>query len=147
MSAQEVRRELLLDAPAARVWAAVADPRRLSAWFGARAQLDLRPGGLATFTWPDGTVRNATVEDVQEARVLVLRWHPFERDAAGRARRRPPGSVRLQMVAEGPRTRLIVVETRPGNRPDVFELYGPRHFGSREPGPNWELRFRAEVGS
>ena len=56
-----IERELILPAPPARVWAALTQPDQLSAWFGARASIDLRPGGEVVFAWdsPDGP-RGAT---------------------------------------------------------------------------------------
>lgn len=147
MSGQSVGRELLLSAPVSEVWAALTRPDRLSAWFGARARLDLRLGGRATFTWPDGAVRDATIEGVQTERLLVLRWLPFERDATGRARQRPAGTVRFHLVADGAHTRLSVTETQASDDQAGLELYPPRYIDPLQSSPASGPPFNAKVGA
>jgi uncharacterized protein YndB with AHSA1/START domain len=107
-----VERRVRLPAPPDEVWAEVADPGRLSAWFGARIELDLRPGGRASFRWPDGTERGGVIEALEPRRLLAFRWAPFERLADGTPVRRPPGRVEvaLERAPEG-QTDLVVRET------------------------------------
>ena len=50
-----VEREVVLPASLEEVWPAVSQSEQISAWFGAEAQLDLRPGGRGVFRWRDGT--------------------------------------------------------------------------------------------
>ena len=47
---ETVEREVVLPASPAEVWPAVSQSEQISAWFGADAQLDLRPGGRGA--WP-----------------------------------------------------------------------------------------------
>ena len=107
-----VKRRVRLPAPPEEVWAEVADPGRLSAWFGARVQLDLRLGGRASFRWPDGTERGGVIEALEAGRLLAFRWAPFERLADGTPIRRPAGRVEvaLERAPEG-QTDLVVRET------------------------------------
>src|SRR5918994_88106 len=63
----EVAREVVLPAPPARVWEALSDPEKLSAWFGAEASIEVRSRGRARFRWPDGTERIAVVESAPSA--------------------------------------------------------------------------------
>lgn len=42
-----IDRSVQLAYPPATVWAALTTPEGLSAWFGDRASIDLRPGGVA----------------------------------------------------------------------------------------------------
>ena len=72
-----------MPAPPGEVWPAVTQSDEVSAWFGADAQLDVRPGGRGVFRWPDGTERHVVVEDVEPPRRLSFRWLPFQRTAAG----------------------------------------------------------------
>jgi uncharacterized protein YndB with AHSA1/START domain len=106
-----MERQVVLPAGAERVWAAIADPERLSAWFGARARIELRPGGVARFEWPDGTVRGAVVESVAPYRALVLRWLPFIEGPHGARTPRPPAILRLRLEEHAEGTLLRVTES------------------------------------
>lgn len=78
-----VEREILLPASPERVWSTLTEGRELSAWFGAEVEFEARPGGPATFRWPDGRSREATVEEMDPPRRLSFRWAPFERTGGG----------------------------------------------------------------
>jgi hypothetical protein len=54
-----IRKEILL-APRDEVWSALTDPERLEDWFANDVELDLRPGGGASFRWSNGEERLAT---------------------------------------------------------------------------------------
>jgi uncharacterized protein YndB with AHSA1/START domain len=109
---EQVERRVRLPAPPEEVWAEVADPGRLSAWFGAHVELDLRPGGRASFRWPDGTERGGVIEEVEPGKLLAFRWVPFERLSDGTPVRRPIGRVEVALVtAPGGQTDLVVRET------------------------------------
>ena len=56
-----VRREIVLPNPREEVWEALTDPERLEDWFANDVDLDLRPGGGASFRWSNGEERTATV--------------------------------------------------------------------------------------
>jgi uncharacterized protein YndB with AHSA1/START domain len=127
---QTVDKEIVLPSPPGEVWAALTDEARLAVWFGAEAHLELRPGGLATFRWPDGTVRSATVEVVQDAHLLILRWLPFAEDAQGRRSPRPVTTVRFLLQRTSGGTRLKVTEAAGG---------GNRWFPDDQP-PKWGTR-------
>jgi hypothetical protein len=89
----------------------------LSAWFGAQVEIDPRPGGRASFLFPDGRQRDARVEVFDPERHLLLRWLPFERSPSGSTGSRPPGQIRFVLAAEGDRTLLTVTETLYGAAP------------------------------
>src|SRR5690349_20208179 len=72
-----VEREVTVPAPPEAVWPELAGSEGISAWFGAQAQVDVRPGGRGVFRWPDGVERGVVVEDVEPARRLAFRWLPF----------------------------------------------------------------------
>lgn len=133
-----MEREVFLRAPGGEVWAALTEGDRLSAWFGARVRLEARPGGRATFRWPDGTTRGATVEAVEAERLLILRWLPFADDAEGRRSPQPSTILRFLLRATPDGTRLTVTE-HPGAAPGRFPDYVPseldRRLESRHGGP------------
>jgi uncharacterized protein YndB with AHSA1/START domain len=105
-----VERRVDLPAPPGEVWAALSEGPRLSAWFGAEISLDARPGGRATFRWPDGRERGAVVEVADVGRRLTFRWLPFERWPDGRTVVVGPGRVELDVEQVGRGTRLTVSE-------------------------------------
>ena len=49
-----IRREIVLPAPREDVWEALTEPERLADWFANDVDLDLRPGGGASFRWSNG---------------------------------------------------------------------------------------------
>src|SRR5262245_13341617 len=69
-----IERRLDFRAAPERVWRAITDETELSAWFGHRARVDLRPGGLGWFEW-DGHGRFPVRMDVIEPPTrLVWSW-------------------------------------------------------------------------
>lgn len=109
MVPEEIEREIIVDAPIARVWAAITEARHVGSWFGdSGAEIDLRPGGTMSVSWAEyGTVR-AVVERVEPPHVFAYRWaRPMGAEpTAGNSTR-----VEFMLVAEGARTRLRVVES------------------------------------
>jgi uncharacterized protein YndB with AHSA1/START domain len=105
-----IERELHLGHAPEAVWSALTDPHRLSKWFGAEVDLDLRPGGRALFRWPNGTTRAATIDVVDHGRYLVLRWLPFEH-RAGRTIPRSTTTVEMIVTPEGGGTKIVIVES------------------------------------
>jgi uncharacterized protein YndB with AHSA1/START domain len=93
------------------VWSALTEPGRMSAWFGADVELDLRPGGRALFRWADGTSRGATIDVVDPGRYVVLRWLPFEHLSDGRTVPRRSATIELIVTPVGDSTRLTISES------------------------------------
>jgi uncharacterized protein YndB with AHSA1/START domain len=104
-------RQVLVPASLTRVWEAFTDPDQLSTWFGAEGSIEARPGGRATFRFPDGSERVAVVETVDPPRLLIFRWLPFHRAGGGRTRHSGGGRVRIRLEPSGDGTRVTVVET------------------------------------
>lgn len=71
---QAVQREVVFEAAPDEVWDALTRPERLAEWFANDVELDVRPGGIGTFRWDDGSLRHAVVEDVEDERRLAFRW-------------------------------------------------------------------------
>lgn len=107
-----IEREVLINAPVAKVWAAVTTAEHIGTWFGnAGATIDLRPGGVMTCTWRDGestdTV-NAVVEKVDEPHLFAFRWARPSEKVTGPAN---ATLVEFTLSADGDGTRLRVVES------------------------------------
>lgn len=67
-------KEVLLPVDADEAWDAVTAPEALEAWLADEVELDLREGGTATFTLPDGERRQAIVEEVAEGERWSFWW-------------------------------------------------------------------------
>ena len=95
-----IRREIVLPAPRDDVWDALTEPERLAEWFANDVELDLRPGGDASFRWSNGEERHATVTEVEPERRLAFEWDD-------------EGEVEFTLDDDVDGTRLTVVETAP----------------------------------
>ena len=105
-----IERAIVVPGAPADVWPAVTDSEEISAWFGAEAELDARPGGRGVFRWPDGTLRHVVVEEVEPAHRLTFRWLPFQRTAEGDIVMLPSTRVEITLDEIEGGTRVRVVE-------------------------------------
>jgi uncharacterized protein YndB with AHSA1/START domain len=96
-----IEREIVLPSPREDVWDALTDPERLEDWFANDVDLDLRPGGGASFRWSNGEERHATVTEVEPEERLAFRWDDDE------------GEVAFTLADDADGTRLTVVESSP----------------------------------
>jgi uncharacterized protein YndB with AHSA1/START domain len=69
-----IERTVRLASPPGDVWAALTTAEGLSAWFGERATIDLRPGGAASMTFAGGMTVDMRVERVEEPTVFAYTW-------------------------------------------------------------------------
>jgi uncharacterized protein YndB with AHSA1/START domain len=105
---EAIEREIVLPVDAEEAWNAITDPDELVRWFADEVELDLRPGGDATFRWDDGCERGALVEEVDEPRRFAFRWTPAEDGwEQGGAETR----VEFTLADDPNGTRVIVVES------------------------------------
>ena len=102
-----IRKEIVLPAARDEVWEALTDPERLEDWFANDVELDLRPGGGASFRWSNGEERHATVTEVEPgaaARVRVGRRGRGRVHARRRRRRDAPDGGRDRRRRGRPRS-------------------------------------------
>ena len=95
-----IRKEIVLPATRDDVWEALTDADRLEDWFANDVELDLRPGGSASFRWANGEERHATVREVEPERRLAFDWED-------------EGTVEFTLADDADGTRLVVVESSP----------------------------------
>ncbi len=102
-----IERTLTLRRAPREVWEALTTSEGLSAWFGERATIDLRPGGAATMTFAGGMTVHMRVERVDEPRVFAYTWRlpDLPEDDPRRT------YVEFTLEPEGNGTRLRVVES------------------------------------
>jgi uncharacterized protein YndB with AHSA1/START domain len=75
MRVDEIRRELVVEAPIERVWEALTSAEELAQWFGDSAEIDLRPGGRARFGWSEfDAVTDCIIEVVERPSRFSFRW-------------------------------------------------------------------------
>ena len=74
MAQDWIERDVLIDASRERVWEVLTTAGHVAHWFGASAQIDLRPGGHAQFGWQDQAVFEAVVERVEPPSTFSYRW-------------------------------------------------------------------------
>ena len=119
-----VSRTVTIDAPAARVWAALTQEDLISRWFGQRTSLpDLRVGGEGVFGWPDVPDVQVRIEEYDPTTTFAFRWGT--RAAPPRAGATRPGA-RVPPAPQGPTTVLRVVETgfeRTADPEDLLESH------------------------
>ena len=95
-----IEREIVLPSPREDVWEALTEPERLEDWFANDVELDLRPGGGASFRWANGEERHAVVTEVEPERRLAFDWED-------------EGTVEFTLADDADGTRLVVVESSP----------------------------------
>ena len=110
-----IERELLIDASADAVWDAVTS----DGWLADEVDLDLRPGGDASFRSSD-EVKTGWVEEVSAPNRLAF-WWAVDGEPATR--------VELTLDPDEESTRLRVVETRPLDLLDLVGVPLPRISG------------------
>jgi uncharacterized protein YndB with AHSA1/START domain len=74
MSHDVIEREIVIDASQERVWEVLTQAEHVAQWFGDSAEIDLRPGGQASFGWSADGVHRAVIERVEPPSLLSYRW-------------------------------------------------------------------------
>ena len=108
MIPERIEREIVIEAPIDVVWAILTEPEHVAGWFSHSAEIDLRPGGEATFTWREHGSALAWVERVEPPRFFAFRW---VRPVGQEQRKDSSTLVEFTLADEGDRTRLRVVES------------------------------------
>jgi uncharacterized protein YndB with AHSA1/START domain len=79
--ADRIEKKVLLKAPRAKVWRAIADAQEFGKWFQAKLESPFTPGavvrGHITTKGHEGLPMELAVERVEPERLLSLRWHPY----------------------------------------------------------------------
>jgi uncharacterized protein YndB with AHSA1/START domain len=115
-STDRIEKTIVLRAPRARVWRALADAPAFGAWFGVDLTgASFAPGacvrGKITHPGYEHVTWDVVIERMEPERLLSWRWHPYAVDPKVDYSKEPTTLVvfELQDVPEG--TRLRVVES------------------------------------
>src|SRR5579884_1759255 len=117
---ERVKRELVIGAPAEEVWEAVTT----DGWLGEEVELELRPGGEASFR-SGQEAKTGWVEEARAPERLTFWWATADE---------PATRVEITLAPGREGTRLCVVETRPLELLDLVATPLPG-IGGRRYGP------------
>jgi uncharacterized protein YndB with AHSA1/START domain len=110
-----IEKKILLRAPKARVWRAIADTKEFGSWFGVKLEGEFTPGakvsGKITAKGYDHLTMFVAVERVDKERLLSFRWHPYDIDPALDTSSEPMTLVEFQLEETKEGTLLTVVES------------------------------------
>src|SRR5215211_3968743 len=109
MVADQIEREIIIDAPVERVWTTLTSAEHLGKWLAdSGAEIDLKPGGAVALNWAGYGKVIGRVEKVESQRTFAYRW------TNGPAPELTDGNstyVDFNLSPEGNGTRLRVVES------------------------------------
>lgn len=118
-----ITRSIVINAPRARVWRALANAEEFGNWFGANLKgQTFAPGhrarGPLTFAGYEHVNFDAVVDRVEPEKLLSYRWHPYAMDAAVDYDKEQPTLVTFTLKdAPNDSTMLTVVESGFDNVP------------------------------
>jgi uncharacterized protein YndB with AHSA1/START domain len=103
MVPDRIEREVTIDAPVEVVWSVVTEPEHVSGWLSDSAEIDLRPGGEAIFTWERHGSARGRVERVEPPHFISFRWMRAVQAPGGGSDPREGNStlVEFRLTAEG----------------------------------------------
>jgi uncharacterized protein YndB with AHSA1/START domain len=107
--ADRIEREIVVAAPADRLWEVLTRPEHIGRWFeGMTVQVDLRPGGAMVLSSQEFGKFHGVVEQVEPPHRFSYRWarHPDTEVSEGTAT-----LVEFTLTPEGDGTRVRVVES------------------------------------
>jgi len=114
-SSDRIEKEIMLHAPATRVWRALTDAEEFGTWFRVKLEgafaVGKRIQGKVTYPGYEHLTMEVTVERMDDKRLFSLRWHPYAIDPKIDYSTEPTTLVefRLEEVSDG--TLLTVVES------------------------------------
>jgi uncharacterized protein YndB with AHSA1/START domain len=115
MSTDRIEKRIVLRAPRARVWRALANPDEFGRWFGAHLVGDFAPGSrvAAQLTIPghEHVTFELVVEKVEPEALLAYRWHPSPADPDFDYASEPMTLVEFRLAEVPDGTELTVIES------------------------------------
>ncbi len=115
MNTDRIEKSVILSAPRARVWRALANADEFGTWFGARLAGAFAPGARLTgrITAPgyEHLTMELLVERVEPESLFTYRWHPYAVEPGADYASEPTTLVEFRLAEVEGGTRLTVVES------------------------------------
>jgi len=106
-----IERDVLIPAPVERVWELVTSADHVGRWFAdGGAEIDLRPGGALSLTWPAHGTFHGRVMTVEPPHRFAYRWLS-KPDLQAEPTPANSTLTEFTLAAEGDATRVAVVES------------------------------------
>ncbi len=114
-STDRIEKSVVMRAPRARVWQALADAEAFGRWFGVEMAGPFVPGarvaGRVTHEGYEHVPFELTIERMEPERLLAWRWHPYSGDPGADYSAEPTTLVVFELTDVADGTRLDVVES------------------------------------
>jgi len=116
-STDRIERSILLQAPVASIWHALADAETFGSWFGVKfaSGVVFAPGtralGHVTYAGYEHIPFEIQIEQMEPQRMLSWRWHPATVEAGRDYSDEPTTLVVFELKPMGNGTQLTVVES------------------------------------
>jgi len=114
-STDRIEKEILLQAPVARVWRALTDAGEFGTWFRVALDGPFVPGqrvmGRITHPGYEHVTMELLVERMDAQTLFSYRWHPYAVDPAVDYSQEPTTLVEFRLAPQGGGTLLSVVES------------------------------------
>jgi uncharacterized protein YndB with AHSA1/START domain len=115
MTTDRIEKTILLRAPRARVWRALADAREFGAWFLVKLESPFVPGatvrGQITHPGYEHVTMEVTVERMDAERLFSFRWRPYAIDPNVDYSAEPKTLVEFRLEDAEGGTRLTITES------------------------------------
>ena len=117
LDTDRIERTVVIDAPRARVWRALANAEEFGTWFGANLKgqnfaAGQRARGQITYPGYEHIYFDVVIERIEPPSLLSYRWHPYPVDPAVDYAKEQPTLVTFTLKdAPGNGTLLTVVES------------------------------------
>jgi uncharacterized protein YndB with AHSA1/START domain len=115
MNTDQIEKSIILRAPRARVWPALADADMFGQWFGVKLNGSFLPGarlqGKVTHKGYEHMPFEITIERVEPEKLLSMRWHPNAIDPNRDYSAEPTTLVVFELTDVPEGTLLKVVES------------------------------------
>lgn len=110
-----IEKRIELQAPVARVWRALTDPREFGSWFRVALSGPFEPGreSVGHITWPgyEHIAWRAVVRAMEPERLFSFTWHPYAIEPGVDYSGEPPTLVEFRLEARGDGTLLTLDES------------------------------------
>jgi len=114
-STDRIEKQVILDAPRARVWRALTEVEQFNAWFGVSLESPFAPGaevsGKITFRGYEHVTMTIWVETIEPERFFSFRWHPYAIEPGIDFSKEPKTRVTFTLDDSGAGTRLTIIES------------------------------------